>query len=109
MNNQQLYDDNCIIAEYAGAIRIGEYNNKEHGTTTIYNYKKGSIVPRNYYEVHSTGSMEYCSSYDWLMPIVIKLVEEDSKHKWILEHCLDITVLYSMIIKILKNGYSEKR
>ena len=90
---------NCVIAEFAGAEKRGEYNNKEEGTSFLYVYPKGSIVPKNWSTVHSTGSMQYHSSYDWLIPVIKKAIKEDiiSEERFIerlllssIEYCYEV-------------------
>ena len=104
VNNQSFHTDNFAIAQYAGGEPRGIYKNEELGDSYLFVFPKGSIVPNNLYLVQSTGTMKYHSSYDWLMPIVKKLVKDELCHPDdFVEHLFDIEQLYIFVVETIIN------
>lgn len=100
MKDQLILENNALIAKYAGATEVGSYNNKEVGTTTLFYYGKGSIVP--YYRCHSTETMKYNSSFDWLIPVIVKFTNDYCGYDYLINMSFNIELLYNEFIKALK-------
>lgn len=104
----RYHNDNALIAEYVGAENRGFYDNKEHGKSYIFYYGKNAIVPLNWSRVHSTGSMKYDKLYDWIMPVLDKMIKDNLCHQDdFVEHLFEIKKLYAFVIETLSNEQNK--
>jgi len=73
---QNIDKQNETIALYVGAIFQGSYPNGDEKESHLYHYGDKAIVPLNWCRTHSHTEMKYNTSFDWLMPVVTKLLNE---------------------------------
>tara|TARA_R110002072_G_scaffold110330_7_gene238035 strand:- start:5067 stop:5378 length:312 start_codon:yes stop_codon:yes gene_type:complete len=77
--------DNQIIAEFMG-IRYAE-NRNSHKSSDYY---------------YEDIELEYHTSWDWLMPVIAKIVKNYGDG-WIFEEGYDIKVRYKAVVKFIKS------
>lgn len=81
--------NNKLIAEFMG------YEVK-HGKCYSPKYKDGTIAP-----------MQFDKSWDWLMPVIAKIVK-DYGEGWSFEEGYDLSVKYQSVVNFIKECNDEK-
>ena len=81
--------NNKLIAEFMG------YEVK-HGKCYSPKYKDGTIAP-----------MQFDKSWDWLMPVIAKIVK-DYGEGWSFEEGYDLSVRYQSVVEFIKT-YNNKK
>jgi hypothetical protein len=81
--------NNKLIAEFMG------YEVK-HGKCYSPKYKDGTIAP-----------MQFDKSWDWLMPVIAKIVK-DYGEGWSFEEGYDLSVRYQSVVEFIKTYNDEK-
>lgn len=82
MDKEAVLEGNKLIAEYMGATVEQGYSKNKEQDGRIVTYPK-ELAP-DMYCTHSLSTLKYHSSWDWLMPVCIKLgwneVDIDIEH-----------------------------
>ena len=75
--------DNKLIAEFMGGVLSSVPNlinlPQIRGDANIHSVKGSEVLPNGTYSVHRLSELKYHSSWDWLMPVVMRCYESDIK------------------------------
>jgi hypothetical protein len=76
-----LRDNNKLIAEFMGGIKSSVPNlinlPQTIGQSSILCVKGSEGLPSSTYKVERINELQYDSSWDWLMPVVVKLFDNE--------------------------------
>ena len=71
---------NKLIAEFMGGVLSSVPNlinlPQTRGDANIYSVKGSEVLPNGTYSVHRLSELKYHSSWDWLMPVVKRIVSD---------------------------------
>ena len=108
MKQEQINQGNELIAKYVGAKYQGSYPNGDAEESHLYHYGDNAIVPLNFCRTHSHTTMQYHKSWDWLVPVYNKLMQDDVEVSemadlpWEIQGG-DIENLFIAIVKVIKS------
>jgi len=98
--------DNKLIAEFMGAVGTPKYNPTEWDV-----YITGCLDvdsdDENAQHFYTPDEMKYHTSWDWLMPVIAKIVK-DYGEGWSFEEGYDLSVRYHSVVNFIKECNDEK-
>jgi len=101
-----MKDDNKLIAEFMGAVGTPKYNPTEWDV-----YITGCLDvdsdDENAQHFYTPDEMKYHTSWDWLMPVIAKIVN-DYGEGWSFEESYDLSVRYQSVVNFIKECNDEK-
>ena len=99
-------NNNKLIAEFMGAVGTPKYNPTEWDV-----YITGCLDvdsdDENAQHFYTPDEMKYHTSWDWLMPVIAKIVK-DYGEGWSFEEGYDLSVRYQSVVNFIKECNDEK-
>ena len=72
-------ENNKLIAEFMGGVLSSVPNlinlPQTRGDANIHSVKGSGVLPNGTYSVHRLSELKYHTSWDWLMPVVEKILD----------------------------------
>ena len=116
--------DNKLIAEFMGGVLSPTPNlinlPQTRGDANIHSVKGSYVLPNGTYSVHRLNELKYHNSWDWLMPVVAKIVrDEDYQNYGVMEYhnlwmmhnvpygCID--EVYEAVVTFIKSFNTKKK
>ena len=89
-----IMKDNKLIAEFMGFTKDSK---------DLYLIDDYSLRGEDEYQATYVSEMKFHTSWDWLMPVMAKIVK-DYGDGWIFEEGYDLKVRYKAVVKFIKSN-----
>lgn len=98
-------ETNKLIAQFMGGVLLNVHNGSDNETGVLVDYVHKVNYPDNQ-RYHSLDHLPYNKSWDWLMPVVVKINLIDDYNYTVIIKSMDVDIFSDKDAKMIVSGNS---